>query len=100
VPEPDAVDLSDVSAGPARRLVLRLADFADLVEGAARAREPHRLTTYLRDVSAQFHSYYHDHRIVTEDSAKTGARLFLSEATRTVLRNGLVLLGVSAPERM
>ena len=100
VPAPDDVDLSDVSQGSARRLVLKLADFPDLVEGAARAREPHRLSTYLRDVAAQFHSYYHDNRIVTEDAGKTGARLFLSEATRTVLRNGLTLLGVAAPERM
>jgi arginyl-tRNA synthetase len=100
VPSPDAVDLSDVSGGDARKLVLRLADFPDLVEGAARAREPHRLTAYLRDVAAAYHSYYHSNRIVTDDPVQTGARLFLSEATKTVLRNGLALLGLSTPERM
>jgi arginyl-tRNA synthetase len=97
---PDDVDLTDVSGGDARALVLLLSDFPRLVDGAARAREPHRLTTYLRDVSAAFHSYYHDHRIVTDDAGTTRARLFLSEATRIVLRNGLSLLGVGAPDRM
>ena len=100
VPSPEDADLSDVTAGDARRLVLRLADFPALVEGAARAREPHRLTAYLREVAAAYHSYYHNNRIVTDDSAQTAARLFLSEATKTVLHNGLVLLGLSAPERM
>jgi arginyl-tRNA synthetase len=100
VPSPDDVVLSDVSGGDARKLVLRLADFPDLVEGAARAREPHRLTAYLRDVAAAYHSYYHSNRIVTDDPVQTGARLFLSEATKTVLHNGLALLGLSTPERM
>jgi arginyl-tRNA synthetase len=100
VPSPEDASLSDVTAGDARKLVLRLADFPALVEGAARAREPHRLTAHLREVAAAYHSYYHNNRIVTDDSAQTAARLFLSEATKTVLRNGLVLLGLSAPERM
>jgi arginyl-tRNA synthetase len=100
LPSPDEVDLTDVSGGDARALVLLLADFPRLVDGAAQAREPHRLTTYLRDVSAAFHSYYHDHRIVTDDAETTLPRLFLSEATRVVLRNGLTILGVGAPDRM
>ena len=100
LPEPDDVDLTDVSSGDARPLVLLLAEFPEFVAKAAIAREPHRLTTFLRDVSARFHSYYHDNRIVTDDSATTAARLFLSQATRIVLANGLSLLGVSAPERM
>jgi len=100
VPDPADVDLSDVSGGDARALILLLGDFPRLVEGAAKAREPHRLTAYLRDVSAAFHSYYHDHRIVTDETGPTLARLFLSEATRVVLHNGLTLLGVGAPDRM
>ncbi len=100
VPSPDDVDLSDTSSGDAKPLVLLLAEFPQLVASAALAREPHRLTTYLRDVSARFHSYYHDNRIVTDDSATTAARLFLSQATRIVLRNGLTLLGISTPDRM
>lgn len=100
VPSPDDVDLNDVSSGDAKPLVLLLAEFPQLVASAALAREPHRLTTYLRDVSARFHSYYHDNRIVTDDSVTTAARLFLSQATRIVLGNGLTLLGISAPDRM
>jgi arginyl-tRNA synthetase len=100
LPSPDDVDLTDVSGGDARTLTLLLADFPRLVEGAAQAREPHRLTAYLRDVSSAFHSYYHDHRIVTDDAKTSLARLFLSEATRVVLKNGLALLGVGAPDRM
>jgi arginyl-tRNA synthetase len=100
VPSPDDVDLSDTRSGDAKPLVLLLAEFPQLVASAALAREPHRLTTYLRDVSARFHSYYHDNRIVTDDSATTAARLFLSQATRIVLRNGLTLLGISTPDRM
>jgi arginyl-tRNA synthetase len=100
VPSPEGVDLTDVSGGDARDLILLLSDFPRLVAGAAEAREPHRLTTYLRDVSSKFHSYYHDHRIVTDDVPATRARLFLSEATRIVLHNGLILLGVGAPDRM
>jgi len=97
---PHDVDLSDLAAGDANPLIVILAEFPRLVEGAARAREPHRLTTYLREVSARFHAYYHDHRVVSDDLETSGARLFLSEATRIVLRNGLTLLGVSAPDRM
>lgn len=100
VPSPDDVDLSDVTTGDARPLVLLLSDFPRLIEGAARAREPHRLTTYLRELSGKFHSYYHDNRIVTDDPGTTAARLLLCQATRIVLRNGLRLLGVGAPDRM
>jgi arginyl-tRNA synthetase len=100
LPSPEEADLTDVSGGDARTLTLLLADFPRLVDGAAQAREPHRLTTYLRDVSSAFHSYYHDHRIVTDNEHTSLARLFLSEATRVVLRNGLALLGVGAPDRM
>ena len=100
IPGPDEVDLSGVGWDAAKPLTLLLAGFPGLVEGAAEAREPHRLTTYLREVSSKFHSFYHDNRIVTDDKETTAARLFLSEAVRTVLGNGLRLLGVSAPDRM
>ena len=100
MPTADTVDLTDVTGEDARPLVLLLADFPRLIAGAAEAREPHRLTTYLRDLSAAFHSYYHGHQIVSDDAATTGARLFLSQAVKTALGNGLRLLGISAPERM
>jgi arginyl-tRNA synthetase len=100
VPDADEVDLSDVSTGDAAPLILLLAEFPEFLAAAAIAREPHRLTGYLRDVSAKFHSYYHDNRIVTDDEETSAARLFLSQATRVVLANGLAILGVGAPQRM
>ncbi|MBN2564912.1 MAG: arginine--tRNA ligase [Candidatus Eisenbacteria bacterium] len=100
VPDPDEVDLSDVRTGDAAQLILLLAEFPEFIASAAIAREPHRLTGFLRDVSARFHSYYHDNRIVTDDEEQSAARLFLSQATRVVLANGLTVLGVGAPDRM
>jgi len=81
-------------------LVRRLAAFPELVRGAAMAREPHRLPSYLVEAAADFHRFYHACRVVGEDEALTGGRLTLAAAAGTVLRNGLHLLGVSAPERM
>jgi arginyl-tRNA synthetase len=70
------------------------------VRGAAAAREPHRIPTYLIELAGIFHRFYHACRVVGEDPKQTRARLHLCEAARIVLRNGLALMGVSAPERM
>jgi arginyl-tRNA synthetase len=70
------------------------------VEGAARTLEPHRLTFYLNDMAALFHSYYNKNKVISDDGALTGARLFLVKTVRTVLKNALTLLGVSTPEKM
>jgi len=71
------------------------------VEGAAQAFEPHRLTTYLQELVASFHRYYTRHRVVMpHEPALSRARLLLCQGIATVIRNGLGLLGVSAPERM
>jgi arginyl-tRNA synthetase len=77
-----------------------LALFPDIVRGAARAREPHRVPAYLQRASESFHRFYHVHRVVTEDRERSQARLLLCLGARRVLANGLGLLGVSAPERM
>ncbi len=88
-------------AAPEERELLRLlAQFPDVVLGAAEAEEPHRVPTYLATVAAAFHQFYHQHRIVTDDAGVTAARLLLCEGTRQVIANGLALLGVTAPERM
>jgi arginyl-tRNA synthetase len=71
-----------------------------VVTAAARAREPHRLAYYLTELAGEFHPYYKAHRIITEDRASTLARLGLAAAVGQVVRNGLGLLGVSAPESM
>jgi len=71
-----------------------------VVRGAAFAREPHRIPTYLMETAAEFHRFYHVCRVVSEDLRRSRARLLLSEAARRVLENGLGLMGVSAPQRM
>ncbi len=78
----------------------RLASFPEVVRGAAFAREPHRVPAFLMETAADFHRFYHHCRVLTEDAALTRGRLLVAEATRVVVRNGLALLGVSAPERM
>lgn len=74
--------------------------FPEVVEGAARMLEPHRITFYLNETAGLFHSYYNRYRVLTESREETGARLYLVNALRVVFKNGLTLLGVSAPERM
>jgi arginyl-tRNA synthetase len=81
-------------------LARRLAAFPELVRGAAVAREPHRLPTYLVETAADFHRFYHACRVVGEDDEVTRGRLVLAGSVGVVLRNGLALMGVSAPERM
>ena len=93
-------DALRLSAPEEVALARRLAVFPELVRGAAAAREPHRLPAYLVETAAEFHRFYHACRVVGEDAAVTGGRLLLAGAARTVLANGLALMGVSAPERM
>lgn len=74
--------------------------FPELIEGSATAREPHRITFYINDLAAAFHSYYNKNRVISDDAELTNARLFLVKCIGIILRNALHLLGVSAPERM
>jgi arginyl-tRNA synthetase len=86
----------------ARELALtqRIGEFAELVQTTARDLAPHAVAFYLRELAAEFHSYYNAERILVEDEALRDARLALCAAVRQVLANGLSLLGVSAPEKM
>jgi len=81
-------------------LIKAITRFPEVVEGAARTLEPHRLTFYLNDLAALFHSYYKRNKVISEDGALTGARLFLVRSVLTVLKNALKMLGVSTPEKM
>jgi arginyl-tRNA synthetase len=81
-------------------LMRKLVVFPQLVEGAARTREPHRLTSYAQQLAASFHHFYHICRIVSNNKRLSEARLLLSEATRVVLAESLRILSVSAPEKM
>jgi arginyl-tRNA synthetase len=93
----DSARLRDPSE---RALLKRIADLPEVVAGAAQAREPHRLTGYLRDLSADFHSFYENCRVVGEEPPLMRARLALAAAAGESLRAGLGFIGVSAPESM
>ncbi len=81
-------------------LMARLAGFEEAIADVIADLSPHHLCYYLRDLAADFHSFYNAERVLVDDPALRDARLGLLIATRTVLRNGLGLLGVSAPQRM
>src|SRR5688572_9062723 len=81
-------------------LLKELSRFPEVVAAAARAREPHRITGYLEDLARAAHGWYHHCRVLGERPATEQARLVLARAARQVLRNGLRLLGLSAPDRM
>jgi arginyl-tRNA synthetase len=81
-------------------LIKQLLQLPEIVEYCAISFEIHRLAEYLQDVATVFHKFYHNCRVVGEDEALTQARLALCQATRVVLRNGLMILGISAPEKM
>jgi arginyl-tRNA synthetase len=83
-----------------RALLLELFDFPRVVEGAAARREVHPLPTYLETLATRFHRFYTVHQVLVEDEDLRQRRLALCAATKNVLRIGLGLLGVSAPERM
>ena len=94
------VDLSPLEGREAQALMLQLAKYPDMLSNAALDFAPHDLTFYLRDLASLYHSYYDAERILVDDRAVREARLALISATAQVLRNGLGMLGVSAPEKM
>jgi arginyl-tRNA synthetase len=96
----ETVDLSLLRHERELDLLRSLAAYPDVVEEAASARAPHKVTTWVRELAGRFHGFYHDCRVITEDAAATHARLWLAEACRVGLANALALLGVSAPDAM
>jgi arginyl-tRNA synthetase len=83
-----------------RLLVLELLDFPRVIENAASRREVHPIPTYLETLATRFHQFYTLHRVLVDDADVRARRLALCAATKTVLRSGLDLLGVNAPEKM
>jgi arginyl-tRNA synthetase len=100
VPPWEEVDFSSLTLDDEQALIKRLLQYPDLVAGAGRAREPHRVAYFLSELAGLFHPYYKAHRVITSDHAGTLARLGLCAAVGQVVANGLALLGVSAPESM
>lgn len=100
LPKTGNVNIKCLSLKEELDIIKKLASFPDMVRGSATAMEPHRITFYLQELAGMFHPYYNKNRVVTEDKYLTHARLYLCEAVKIVLQNGLRLLGVSAPEEM
>ena len=97
---PDAFQLERLSNEKELQLARRLEEYPDAIAVAAKELAPHSVAFYLRELAADFHSYYNAERILVEDEALRAARLALCAAVRQTLANGLALLGVSAPEKM
>jgi arginyl-tRNA synthetase len=93
-------DLAPLQSQQAQALMLLLAKYPDMLSAAALGFAPHDVTFYLRELAACYHSYYDAERILVDDEALKLARLALVAATAQVLRNGLAVLGVSAPRKM
>ena len=98
--EPDPARFPRLTLPEELAMLKMLANYPELVEGAARNLEPHRITYFLTELAAQLHSYYYKHRFISDDVELTQARLWLVSGVKTVLAHGLGILGVEAPETM
>lgn len=94
------VDLSPLTAPREASLLAKIAEYPEALEKALDELGPHQVAFYLRDLAGELHSYYNAERVLVDDEATKLARLALMLATRQVLRNGLALIGVSAPNKM
>ncbi len=93
-------DLTPLSAPEESALIRTLGRYAEVIEDAAAACEPHQIAYYVRELASNVHAYYNAHAFLSAPTAVREARLALIEAARRVLANGLKLLGVNAPETM
>jgi len=96
----DTNSLDQLTEDAEKALINRLTAYPDIIRKAADDAEPHLLATFLRELAAEFHSYYNAHKVLIEDAALRNARIALSMAVKQVLANGLDLLGLTAPEQM
>jgi arginyl-tRNA synthetase len=100
VPKSDVADLTLLDLEEERNIIKALARYPEMIEEAALAYEPHRLTFYLQDLAGLLHNYYFKHRVITDDVKRTASKLFLMKQVKTVIQSALKILGVGAPERM
>ena len=96
----ESADFALLTSDHETTLMTLLQRFPEIVESAASNYEPHQITYYLRDLATAFHSYYNTEKFLEADEAKRDAMLALSRATQQVLKNGLSIIGVGAPEAM
>lgn len=100
IEEAEKLDLSALVAPTEFALLGKLTQFPKVLAAAADDKAPHSVGNYLKEMAADFHSFYNAERVLVDDENTRNARFALLLATRQVLRNGLSVLGVSAPERM
>ena len=100
LPLPSQIDIDLLSHDDELELIKKILAFPDVVERSALSLDVYRIPYCLQELVSVFHSYYSKHRIVTDDIVLTQARLFLLKFIRHIIRSGLELLGVSAPEKM
>ena len=93
-------DIGTLDSEYETQLLQRMIDFPQVIETAAEDLAPHLVAFYLKELAADFHSYYNASRFLVEDEQIKQARLALIAAIAQVLKNGLALLGVDAPEKM
>ncbi|HUA79713.1 MAG TPA: arginine--tRNA ligase [Dyella sp.] len=92
--------MTRLDSEPEQILLTELSRYTEVVEAAANNLEPHLIAQYLRELAGALHSYYHEHKWIVDDAPLRNARITLALVTRQVIRNGLDLLGLSAPEKM
>ncbi len=100
LPDPREADLGKLVESEEMEVIKELVRFPELVRNAALTYQPHLIPIYLEDLAAVFHGYYSSHRVISDNSEITSARLALGRAVQLVLAEGLALLGVTAPEKM
>jgi arginyl-tRNA synthetase len=100
IPAWDAIDTAVLTDPEEQALIKRLLHYPEVVRGAARAHEPHRIAFWLQELAGAFHPYYKTHRVIQDDRSLMLARFALCAAIGQTVANGLALLGVSAPETM
>jgi arginyl-tRNA synthetase len=98
--DPAAAALEGLNSPHEEQLLVTLSRYPETIEAAARQHAPHHIAHYLKELAQDFHAYYNAQTFLVPEAPVRNARLSLIAAARQVLRNGLGLLGVSAPERM
>jgi arginyl-tRNA synthetase len=96
----DEAELELLTTDDEHGLMVTLSRYPEIVELAAESRAPQHIVHFLRELAGQFHSYYNAHRVLVEEPQLRAARVALAQAVQQTIRNGLGLLGVSAPEAM
>ncbi|HMA85192.1 MAG TPA: arginine--tRNA ligase [Desulfosalsimonadaceae bacterium] len=96
----DTASVSRLTEPEEIALIKHMARYPEIIQTAAQWTEPHRIAFYLMELAAAFHAYYNKHRVLIDDPQLADGRLYLVRAVQKIIRNGLGLLGVSAPDTM